>query len=625
MAGITGIIRKNKQITPEFLTSVVAKAATKLSIHSELPELHQFAARGDVAVHISVTTGDLPERKFVYENDPDGMLVAMDGEIFINEDEKKNIQKQNLPFKPEHEIQYLPLLYRIYGDDFQKKIYGQYNILFYDPANSYIVLFNDRLGYMPLYIFDSEQYVMFASKIESILQAGILKTIQFDPVSISEHFLFHYTLSDHTYIRGIQTLPHATIYTFQNGFFKKSKYWEPGEFFGIPSTGRKESIDCIDAALKQSISQIVKRSNSPLHFSLTGGWDSRVILSYLLSQNRDRFHSYSFGAPGWDDIEIPRQIADGENFSYDSYQLDSSYLTNHFLNEASDTIQFSNGTRNYKRAHYLFAIRRLPATSSNMLSGIFGDEVFKVGMPQGGTVIASSVVKLLKCNFEKDAVRKFVQNSEIKKYLQLEKTDMEELVDRISEVGSWLSMFDNSGERYFAFRFCLNLRKYFGAEINSYNDFVNCYSPFIDYHFLKSFSKTSYMVSNYEFKKPGLKEKYRSSRLYYELVRRNYEPLSDYRTSRGFSMKETGTLLGMTNILLKKYVKKRLESVPDAFNTEGTDKLFKSSLLNHSVPSILNDHANRDEQGVSTNNIIQTEDFYSMYYWLQHITKTYMC
>ncbi len=46
-------------------------------------------------------------------------------------------------------------------------------------------------------------------------------------------------------------------------------------------------------------------------------------------------------------------------------------------------------------------------------------------------------------------------------------------------------------QKYYAFRFETNLRKYFGSELNSYNDFVDCYSPFTDYDFLKNLIKTT--------------------------------------------------------------------------------------------------------------------------------------
>ena len=623
MAGIVGIIRKSKEAPAELLQNMMERAVTKLSIHNEVSDLNQSAFRENVVLHVSVATGDSVERKILDDREENGVLIALDGEVFIDDAEKSAIRNQFPTANLVHEIQYLPFLYKLYGRDFREKMYGHYNILFYDPADSYITLFNDRFGYLPLYYYDHHEYFMFASKIESILQSGIMTSIHIDPVSVSEHLLFHYTVSDHTYIQGIHTFSHAIAYTFSPGQVLKENYWEPSEFFGFSPLGRQASLDEIDLALDRSIRQIIQRTEEPVHFSLTGGWDSRVILSYLLSQHRDQFRSYSFGAPGSDDTEIPRLIANQEKFSYQSYLLDSSYLTNHFVSEASDTIQFSNGTRNYKRAHYLYAIRRLSSTSPNLLSGIFGDEVFKVGMPQGGTVIASSMVKLLQCNFDRDAIRKFIHESHIDQYIQLGPTDIEELITRISEIGSWLSKYERSGERYFAFRFCLNLRKYFGSEVNSYNDFVNCFSPFIDYPFLKSFSKTAYMISNYEFKKTGIAEKYRSSRLYYELVRRNFEPLSNYRTSRGFTMRETGTLPGMANILLKKYIKKRLKRSPDAFNTDGTDQLFRDTKLSPSIASIFVPNPPESGRGVSGNKIIQQEDLYSLSYWLQHISETY--
>ena len=98
--------------------------------------------------------------------------------------------------------------------------------------------------------------------------------------------------------------------------------------------------------------KITTQSNKKLNMTLTGGWDSRVVLSKLLPDQNKRLNLYSFGAEDADDILIPKYIAKREHLKYTSYVLDQAYLDNDFLPQAKRTIELSRATRNYKRTHY---------------------------------------------------------------------------------------------------------------------------------------------------------------------------------------------------------------------------------------------------------------------------------
>jgi len=351
-----------------------------------------------------------------------------------------------------------------------------------------------------------------------------------------------------------------------------------------------------------------------VNVSLTGGWDSRVILSYLIKENRGNVHLYSFGSNTSDDIIVPKIIADKESLNYSSYVLDQNYLDNEFPILAQDTIRLSGGTRNYKRSHYLHAIKKISGYSEILITGIFGDEVFKVGRPSGGAVLSTTTIDFIKSSFDTNRAMDQLIDSTIFNYLERNNQILEELENRLLNIGKHMSNYETLNKKYYAFRFETNLRKYFGNELSSYNDFVLGFSPFTDYDFLKNLSRTRYIGYKFSMNSNNIKYKRQSTLLYHNLVKHNYPPLLKYNSSRGFSMADAATIPGNIRILRQKYFKKKKNAV-DAFNTGSTDDLFLNLLESQRSEQQFLRKANSGHSNVTEIN--------TLYYWISYIAENY--
>ena len=612
MAGIAGIIDKSVDLGSDTLQRSLALMMLKMS-NSDLQLSHKFAT-DHVCFGNSVPTSRSINDHY-QQNDQLGIFAVIDGLVFVGSQVRSTLVHH---FDFEHnasDYSLLPYLYRFYGQDFIHHITGWHNIFIYDEYENESLLINDRLGFLPLYYYDSEAYFIFAAKIEAILCSGLLPSISSDPVTIAEHLFFNYPLSDHTYIKDIHTLSNAESIKISRHHTAKKKYWSISELFDFKLAGKIESLELMDQGLKQAIAKIISRHDK-VNLSLTGGWDSRVVLSYFLPEYRDILNTYSFGAEGAPDIIIPRQIVQAEKFSYTPYILDQDYLDKSFINNAVKTIDLSGGTRNYLRTHYLYAVQNVATTSDILVTGIFGDEVFKVAQAIGGEVISQNLIDILQDDFGWEQKIKELASSELLACLNVNKDRLlEGLSSRLQTLRDRMKEFENIGQKYYSFRFEYNLRKYFGNEANSYNDFVFCFSPFIDYDFLTSLAQTRYFGNHYQFNSISMILKRQSTRLYYDLVRKNHSSLVEYNTSRGYSMKEAGSLMGNLRIILKNYFHKKKEN--DDFNTRPTNNLFLNFLkrqeLNPSMFSHLEDILNKQVNP----NIL------SLFYWLGRIEQKY--
>ena len=576
MAGIAGIVLKSTHEGTGRFELAFTAMMNKLA-ESESQFRRTFSEKGVFlgnVVPVSALVND-----HLLQNEPLDIIVVIDGLVYVNEMDKNIVKEKYGAVQTGSDYWLLPYLYDLYDAEIVNHITGWYNIFIFNRKQSKGFIFNDQLGYLPLYFYESDGYLLFASKIECILSSGLLPALEFDHTTIAEHLFFNYPLSDHTYIKGINTLANATTITFDKQGWKKQRYWGVEKWFGNSPAKDNESIDIINDGLSQSLNKLVRQQDKLFNFSLTGGWDSRLILSYLLPEYKERLKLYSFGAEFSDDILIPQKIAVAENLDYTPYKLDQNYLDADFLPVAFKTIKLSNGTRNYKRAHYLYAIQKIAEKSDTLITGIFGDEVIKVSQITGGTVMPQNLVDFIGSDFNVGQTMNKLNQNALLKGLMKEPNSMEEFASRLEAVKNKVSSFDKLSGKYYYIRFELNLRKYFGAEVNSYNDFVYCYSPFIDIDFLNAFARTSFMGIHYPYNSNNLKLKMKSTLLYYELTKRNYKPLVGYNSARGYSMKNAATNLGKIKILINKKLKFKRTNV-DGFNTRSTDTIFLNYLNN---------------------------------------------
>jgi len=545
-----------------------------------------------------------------------GIHAVIDGLVFVPHAERSQLSKRYSIHGTPSAYGLIPLLYHAYKEDFVRHITGWYNIFIYDEKQKLSLLVNDQLGFYPLYYYDSDACFVFASKIEAILATGLLPSVAPDPVTIAEHLFVNYPLSDYTYIQNIHTLANAETISIRQDKTTRRKYWSMGALYDYSPADKEQSFRMMDQGLSQALHKMLATEEHQLNVSLTGGWDSRVVLSYLLPEHRDQLKLYSFGAEDADDIVVPQTIASAESLDYTPYVLDRNYLDQCFMPEALKTIALSNGTRNYKRTHYLYAVRKIAEISPFLVTGIFGDEVFKVGRPTGGDVLSKNTIAMLASDFDIDHIMGMFSNSLISDCLQYDPKNLADaLRARIEALKRQMDEFDTISQKYYSIRFEYNLRKYFGSEANSYNDFVFCFSPFIDIDFLENFARTRYFGIHYSFDSNSIRLKKQSTQLYHDIVQANYPPLTTYHSARGYSMKDATTLSGNLKILCQKYLKNRKKV--DGFNTKPADGLFNGFLEKKQISSYTLKIPDNDLADVSH------PDLLSLIYWLGMVEENY--
>lgn len=542
-----------------------------------------------------------------------GIYTLIDGMIFIEPTIINNVQKKyNIP-PLLNNIEYIPYLYNHYGTDFLQNTSGWYNVFIYDKTHDKAILVNDVFGYIPVYYFNNDAIFAFSTRIESLLASQLIKNLEIDHVSITEHLLFNYCISNHTFVKNIATLPNASIVTgeYQKVQIRKQQ-WKLSDWFNQNTLNKNDSLQAISNGLDDAIQQLFKNIQK-VNFALTGGWDSRLLLAYLKPFYAN-INTYSFGAEHAPDITVPAFIASDQKLPYTPILLDNEYLNKQFVQYAKKTIALSGGTRNLNRTHYLYAMSKISDASNTTLSGIFGDELFKISSITPNAMFTETALHAIKNNFDTDTMASAYKNANFWKHLSFPNSVTDEFIERINNTRDELQNYESAAQRYLHFRLLINLRKYFGAELNSYNDYTDNYSPFISQNFIKTYLSTKYSMLLYPFNSGAFRLKKNTTQLYGQLIKDKNKKLLLYNTDRGYTIHDALSLPGQIKIILKNTFNK--QQLTNVYSTAETANIFlhdmqkNDALINH-----LFNYKNKAEPTYI--NIL------SLSYWIYYVQKTY--
>jgi asparagine synthase (glutamine-hydrolysing) len=239
-----------------------------------------------------------------------------------------------------------------------------------------VTLFNDRYGLQRIYYHESKEAFFFAAEAKAILEV-CPELRRSDPRGLGEFIACGCVLEDRTLFEGINVLPPASVWIFQNGSVKrKGTYFLPQEW---------ENQDPLEPeAYYQEIREVFSR-NLPRYFdsqerigvSLTGGLDTRMIMAWHKSP-QGSLPCYSFGGMFRDcqDVHLARQVARICGQSHELIEVGKEFLSR-FPHYAERTVFLSDGCAGVSRSSDLYANERAAEIAPVRMTGNYGSEILR--------------------------------------------------------------------------------------------------------------------------------------------------------------------------------------------------------------------------------------------------------
>src|SRR4029453_17665632 len=221
MPGIVGIISQRPAEECQSLVKCMASSMANESFYTlgsySVPEMGIYA--GWVAHENSFSAGQ------PFFNERRDVVLLFSGECFADPGKRTDLRRKG------HDLgqaagSWLLHLYEEEGDQFFEKLNGLFSGLFIDKRQGTAFLLNDRYGVERIYWHETEDAIFFASEAKALLR--VLPELRaFDREGVAQFLTFGCTLGQRTLFRGVQSLPRASVWSFENGKCQKRKYFSP--------------------------------------------------------------------------------------------------------------------------------------------------------------------------------------------------------------------------------------------------------------------------------------------------------------------------------------------------------------------------------------------------------------
>jgi asparagine synthase (glutamine-hydrolysing) len=294
--------------------------------------------------------------------------ILLDGEVFNSRNQSGSVG--------EFKADYLADLYEELGEAFFGELNGTFSGLVVDSAARSIKLFNDRLGFQKTYYLeDSQGNFYFSSEAKSLLRIHS-QAREFDKKGLAELLVYGCTFGASTLYKGISLMPPASVWEFRpNTAITKKTYFRPSDWQPASPIAQHSFFEEFTETFRGVVPRYFTEPRTAV--SITGGWDTRMILA-CLGPDRERYPCYTFSGLSREtiDVRLARRIAKLVKQEHTVIKLQSDFLTD-FEAHAEKTVYMSDGYSEVGLAHELYLTRLARKVSKARVTGNFGSEILR--------------------------------------------------------------------------------------------------------------------------------------------------------------------------------------------------------------------------------------------------------
>ena len=390
-------------------------------------------------------------------------------------------------------------------------------------------LINDPFGIYPIY--HSGDLIDFFIGNDFYGLCAMIDEVHFDLNSIMDYFLFNYTLKSRTLIKEIDQLTGGAQINFSNHGIVIH------QVFDISLILKTDPEENEDAIHQYFTDHLVGNLNHkiPTELALTGGFDNKVSLSVLLSQN-EKFEAFTFGNKTNPDQLAAAAVAKLFRIRHKQLPIDNEFSDN-ISHHAQEFIRNAgNAPVLDSLIYYRMVNHKIPR--SNLVLGHMGGELIVGPVLISELVITENSALIMNSRNQKELSSSLRKNLDQISIINTSATS-EAFEHYISSLKVYTD-FDKSKNNAPLLTFLLQetYPKFFGSVFSNLFGKYNVINPYLDITFLKKLyaSKFSFLKKE-TFKKSPIGHFF-SRRLYPILIKRIHPPVLKSKMDRGYILSD---------------------------------------------------------------------------------------
>jgi asparagine synthase (glutamine-hydrolysing) len=234
------------------------------------------------------------------------VAMVYSGEAYNYMELRDELQRCGERFTTDSDTEVVLRGYLRWGCALADRLNGMYAFAIWDQRDQKLVLLRDRMGIKPLYIYRTDDGVLFGSEPKAIL-ANPLARREVDADGLRELFSFIKT-PKHAVWAGMQEVEPGTIVTVDKNGMCARTYWK------LTTREHDDDVDTTVERVRELLDDIVPRqlvSDVPRCVLLSGGLDSSAItaLSALkLAQQGEQVRTFAVDFVGQAEHFVPDEV-----------------------------------------------------------------------------------------------------------------------------------------------------------------------------------------------------------------------------------------------------------------------------------------------------------------------------
>jgi asparagine synthase (glutamine-hydrolysing) len=218
-------------------------------------------------------------------------VLIFNGEIYNYIELRNELKTKGYTFKSDSDSEVLLNAYIEWGEDALNHLNGMFAFVIYDKVKKEIFGARDRFGIKPFYYKKTENRLVFASDIPSILSISESRPKPNDKI-IYDYLTYNRTNhTNETFFEDVLKLSHGHCILIKNGLVTLKKWYDLND-----KVRKLKPLSFNEKDFFQEFSKSINlqlRSDVEVGTCLSGGLDSSAITSIVLKNNTKALHSFS--------------------------------------------------------------------------------------------------------------------------------------------------------------------------------------------------------------------------------------------------------------------------------------------------------------------------------------------
>jgi asparagine synthase (glutamine-hydrolysing) len=283
MCGIFGFAGFEK---PDLLSRMAA------TVHHRGPDGEGYFSEGRFSMGMRrLSIIDLEGGTQPIWNEDETLAVCFNGEIYNFVELREELQAAGHRFRTRSDTEVLVHAFEEWGEESLERLNGMFAFALWDRREERLFLARDRAGQKPLYYWDRNGRLLFASEVKALLESDEVERRP-NREAIDGYLALRYVPQPETLFDGVRVLPAGHCATWQRGELRVRRYWDVP--LGAPEKiSDADALDAFEELFLDSV-RLTLRSDVPVAAYLSGGIDSSLVVAAMTRFN-DRIRTFSIG------------------------------------------------------------------------------------------------------------------------------------------------------------------------------------------------------------------------------------------------------------------------------------------------------------------------------------------